>query len=200
MRARFLRSSAAKIPRIWFASRIRSGVLLLLATALLLAPHASAQPAPIVYGYAYTGQCPGAGIADVVDPWGMYECNCTSYVAWALAANDQRVDWFIRGSMDAWNWPNVARLAKLTVDRHATPGSVVVWPKISKPFGHVAYVTGAHPDGTIDVAEYNLPGAKGVATFGFDTRAFVRPQGAVFIHVPRDDERRRSSLLAPLRR
>src|SRR5659263_156975 len=72
---------------------------------------ASAARAPIVYGYPFTAHCPGAGIGDVVDRWGMYACNCTSYVAWALSANHQRTDWFIRGSMDAWNWPHVALLA-----------------------------------------------------------------------------------------
>src|SRR5438132_14097931 len=66
--------------------------------------------APIVHGYPYAHRCPGDGLADVVDRWGMYACNCTSYVAWALSANHQRIDWFIRGSMDAWNWPNVARI------------------------------------------------------------------------------------------
>ena len=175
-------------------------MLILVVAAAFLAPGAGAGTAPIAYGYPYTDQCPGAGLADVVDRWGMYECNCTSYVAWALTANHQRIDWFIRGSMDAWNWPNVARMSRLTVDRHATPGSVVVWPQIAKPFGHIAYVTAAHADGTIDVAEYNLPGLNGSETFGFDTRADVRPSGAVFIHVPRDDGRRHSSLTVPLRR
>lgn len=141
--------------------------------------------APIVYGYAYAGRCPGAGLADVVDRWGMYACNCTSYVAWALFANHQRIDWFIRGSMDAWNWPNVARLAGLTVDRTATVGAVAVWPKIARPFGHLAYVTGLGPGTKIDVAEYNFPGPNGSETFGFETRSFVPSSSAVFIHVPR---------------
>lgn len=183
--------------------RIRTfaALALVIGGAALLAPGASSTgSAPIVYGYVYTDRCPGAGIADVVDRWGMYTCNCTSYVAWALSANHQRVDWFIRGSMDAWNWPNVARLAHLTVDKRAAVGAVAVWPQIAKPFGHVGYVTGAHADGTIDVAEYNFPGPNGTETFGFETRAFVRPDGAVFIHVPRGGGPRPSSQTAPLRR
>lgn len=141
--------------------------------------------APIVYGYPYAARCPGAGVGDVVDRWGMYACNCTSYVAWALVANHQRIDWFIRGSMDAWNWPNVARLAGLTVDRVPAVGSVAVWPEIAAPFGHVAYVTAVRPSHTVDVAEYNFPGPRGAETFGFETRSFVRLGDAVFIHVPR---------------
>lgn len=167
---------------------------------MLLAPRASAGPAPIVYGYPYTDQCPGAGIADVVDRWGMYECNCTSYVAWALAANNQRIDWFIPGAMDAWNWPNVAQLAGLTVDHRPAPGSVAVWPQIAKPFGHIAYVTAAHLDGTIDVAEYNSPAADRALTFDFDTRDYIFPDAALFIHVPRADGRRQWSRRAPFRR
>jgi len=146
---------------------------------------ASAARAPIVYGYPYAARCPGAGIGDVVDRWGMYACNCTSYVAWALSANHQRTDWFIRGSMDAWNWPHVALLAGLLVDRSPTVGSVAVWPEIARPFGHVAYVTGLDSGGTIDVAEYNFPGSRGADTFDFETRSLVRRGDAVFIHVPR---------------
>jgi surface antigen len=146
---------------------------------------ASAARAPIVYGYPYAARCPGAGIGDVVDRWGMYACNCTSYVAWALSANHQRTDWFIRGSMDAWNWPHVALLGGLTVDRAPAVGAVAVWPQVARPFGHVAYVTAVHANRTIDVAEYNFPGARGADTFGFETRSFVRPGDAIFIHVPR---------------
>ncbi|HEX4526872.1 MAG TPA: CHAP domain-containing protein [Gaiellaceae bacterium] len=160
----------------------RAAVTLALLAAL--STSASASRTPLVYGYPYAARCPGAGIGEVVDRWGMYACNCTSYVAWALSANHQRIDWFIRGSMDAWNWPHVALLAGLTVDRTPTVGSVAVWPDIARPFGHVAYVTGVHTGNTIDVAEYNLPATDGADTFGFGTRSFVRPGAAVFIHVP----------------
>lgn len=159
-------------------------VILLLAVA---AGSAGASRSPIIVGYPYTARCPGAGIADVVDRWHMYACNCTSYVAWALSANGQRTDWFIPGSMDAWNWPNVARLAHLGVDTHPSVGSVAVWPKAARPFGHVAYVTGVER-GRIDVAEYNLPVFGKTNTFVFDTRTGVPTNGAVFIHVPRRDE------------
>ena len=140
---------------------------------------------PIIYGYPYAARCPGAGIADVVDRWRMYACNCTSYVAWALSANGQSTRWFIAGSMDAWNWPNVARMSGLRVDTTPTVGAVAVWPRIARPFGHVAYVTAVRLDGTFGVAEYNLPAPAGDTRFGFDTRAQVRPRGAVFIHVPK---------------
>ena len=147
---------------------------------------------PIVYGYPYAARCPGAGIAEVVDRWGMYACNCTSYVAWALVANGQRIGWFVPGAMDAWNWPHVAQLAGLRTDARPTVGSVAVWPKVARPFGHVAYVTGVRPDGTIDVAEYNLPGVGGVETFVFGVRTSIATSGAIFIHVPLRLSARRS--------
>jgi surface antigen len=145
---------------------------------------ARASPAQaIVNGYPYASRCPGAGIADVVDRWGMYACNCTSYVAWALSANRQRVGWFIRGAMDAWNWPHVAELSLLPVDRSPSIGAVAVWPKLARPFGHVAYVTGVDPGGRFDVAEYNFP--DGLHAFVFDSRTNVSNRGVIFIHVPR---------------
>jgi surface antigen len=140
---------------------------------------------PIAWGYPYASRCPGAGLAEVVDRWGMYACNCTSYAAWALVANGQRVDWFVPGSMDAWNWPHVARLAGIPVDRRPEVGAVAVWPQVARPFGHVAYVTGVGPGRRIDVAEYNYPGGTGAGTFGFDTRSSVPAGAALFIHVPR---------------
>jgi surface antigen len=152
------------------------------------ATHARA-PHPVVLGYPYASRCPGAGIADVVDRWGMYACNCTSYVAWALVANHQRIDWFIRGSMDAWNWPNVARRANLRVDGVPAVGAVAVWPKLARPFGHVAYVTNIEPGGTIDVAEYNYPAPGNVNTYVFDIRTYVSSRGVVFIHVPAGERR-----------
>ena len=99
-------------------------------------------------------------------------CNCTSYVAWALQAHGQRTDWFVAGAMDTWNLPHVARLAGLEVGRTPRVGSVAVWPKLSPPFGHVAYVTGVERDGGIDVSEYNEP--DGPRPFAFDQREDVR--------------------------
>ena len=147
-------------------------------------PVAASPPrTPVVYGYAYASDCPTAGYRKVVDRWGMFMCNCTSYVAWALRANGQRTDWFIRGAMDAWNWPHVARLAHLQIGRRPRPGSVAVWPGLARPFGHVAYVSGIEQDGGIDVGEYNDPRSRSFDPFTFELRR-VSASGAVFIYVP----------------
>ena len=157
--------------------------MLAVTAAIAVAPSASAKV--IVKGYPLASSCPAAGIRDDVDPWLMDSCNCTSYVAWALEVNDQRTDWFVPGSMDAWNWPNVARQAGLPTGASPRIGAVVVWPKLVKPFGHVAYVTAVHRNRTFDVSEYNLGPTFGFPRFTYDARRDVDADGAVFIYVPR---------------
>ena len=130
-------------------------------------------------------RCPDAGIADKIDRWKMYSCNCTSYVAWALEANDQRTDWFVPGAMDARNWPHVAQLAGIDVGTQPRAGAVAVWRKLSPPYGHIAYVAAVNPDGTIRIGEYNLGPLQGYLPYTFDIRDEVRPDGAEFIYVPK---------------
>ena len=154
------------------------------AAVLTTATHAQAS-SPIAYGYPYARSCPGAGIADVVDRWSMYACNCTSYVAWALQANRQRIDWFVRGAMDARNWPNVARRAGLRIVHTPAVGDVAVWPALGKPFGHVAYVTAVAGNGRFVVGEYNFPSQGGLTRFVFDLRTTVVTPGVTFSAVPR---------------
>jgi surface antigen len=150
------------------------------ASSVALAAFAFAVPLHTT-GYPYAKQCPRAGTRDAVDRWKMNTCNCTSYVAWALAANGYRVDWFVPGAMDAWNWPNVARKRRIPVGDEARSGAVAVWPQWGR-FGHVAFVTAVHANGSFDVAEYNRPGG---VRFAFDTRAHVSPDDVVFIYVSR---------------
>ncbi|HZQ03100.1 MAG TPA: CHAP domain-containing protein [Gaiellaceae bacterium] len=157
---------------------MRRSIALVAASVAFVAAGAPHAATPIVYGYPYAADCPAAGIADAVDRWNMDECNCTSFVAWALSANGQRTDWFVPGAMDAFNWPHVAELAGLPVGTTPRVGAVVVWPHV-KRFGHVAYVTALDRDGRFDVAEYNLP-----VPFGFDVRRDVSRAGAEFIYVP----------------
>jgi surface antigen len=157
------------------------------ALALVLVACSSARRAlgPIVTGYPYAARCPRAGIGDIVDRWGMSMCNCTSYVARALQANGQRIEWFIPGPMNAWNSQHVARLDGLRVDRAPSVGSVAAWPQLANPLGHVAYAIGVRGPGLIAVADYNLPGSGDSQTFVFDTSTDVSAAGVMFIHVPR---------------
>ena len=154
-----------------------------LAAAVVLAGAGRSSAGVIAYGYPYASRCPAAGVADRVDRWHMYVCNCTSYVAWALSANGQRTDWFIAGAMDARNWPHVAELRGIPVGAVPRVGAVAVWPRSSR-FGHVAYVTRVDRDGRFDVGEYNLPSVVG-ESFAFDVRTEVSPANAVFVYVPK---------------
>ena len=149
---------------------------------VVLAAGAHAQARLVTTGYPYASACPAAGDRDDVDRWKMNTCNCTSYAAWALWENGYRVDWFVPGSMDAWNWPNVARRHGIAAGTSPRVGAVAVWPHRGK-FGHVAVVTAVHRDDTFDVAEYNLPGRR--PKFGFDRRAEVSPHEVTFVYVPR---------------
>jgi surface antigen len=154
-------------------------------SAFMAAPASTRESSPgkpAILGYPYGRQCPAAGYAERVDRWLMDTCNCTSYVAWALAANGRRIDWFRAGQMDAHNWPSVAREASISVGRSPGVDAVAVWPRLSPPWGHVAFVTAVHPDGTFDVAEYNL-----LHRFRFDARYRVSPAGATFVYVPLRD-------------
>ncbi len=139
----------------------------------------AASKGPAILGYPYGRQCPAAGLENTYDRWAMSTCNCTSYVAWALDANGRRVDWFAPGKMDAHNWPRVARDAGIPTGSTARVDAVAVWPNVTPPYGHVAFVTAVHTDGSFDVAEYNLQ-----RKYRFDARYRVSAVGVTFIYVP----------------
>jgi surface antigen len=165
--------------------RARTITPVIAAGAVAAALHVSvARAGVIAFGYPYATSCPAAGIAERVDRWKMYVCNCTSYVAWALSANGQTTSWFIPGSMDARNWAHVAELKGIPVGRTPRVGSVAVWPRLT-PLGHVAYVTGLDPGGRFDVGEYNLPVLGAEDSFAFDLRRGVARSGVLFVYVPR---------------
>jgi surface antigen len=149
------------------------------ALTLVVSSGGAVRAAPIILEYPYGRVCPKAGYEDRGDRWNMNTCNCTSYVAWALDANGMRVDWFKLGQMNAGNWPRVARKSGIPEGHVARVGAVAVWPRLSPPYGHVAFVTSVHPDGTFDVAEYNLR-----RRFLFDARYHVSPAAATFVYVP----------------
>lgn len=104
-----------------------------------------------------TGGYPWASSPNQVDPWGFYTGQCTSFAAFRFNGffgapfNDTRP-----GSGSAWNWPALAGDQSYHTSKTARVFSVVSWPTNSfMPFGHVAWVTAVHPNGTIDVEEYN---------------------------------------------
>jgi surface antigen len=159
------------------------GTFLLAFAVAASVPAATGMPmarTPYVLGYPYSRECPEAGYEKQSDRWHMNTCNCTSYVAWTLSANGQRVDWFRLGEMDALNWPRVARMSRIPTGSLPRVGAVAVWPRLSLPWGHLGYVTAVRPSGSFDVAEYNLQ-----RRFEFDARYRVATSGVTFIYVPR---------------
>lgn len=107
--------------------------------------------------------------------WG-FNRECVSFVAWKIYWNSGgRIvptgtavpsDWATysinvdQDYGDAGNWAAYARSIGVPVNGTPTPGSVAQWDFGSDngqfPVGHVAYVTAVFPDGSIDLAQYNL--------------------------------------------
>src|ERR1035437_5904440 len=92
---------------------LRSRSLVAVVGALVMCVCVDAASATVVYGYPLTDRCPAAGVAEEVDRWGMFACNCTSYVAWALQANGQRLGWGVPGARDGDNWAPAANVCLL---------------------------------------------------------------------------------------
>ena len=86
--------------------------------------------------------------------------------------------------MDAKNWPSVAHAEGLRTGSQPRVTAVAVWPGLAPPYGHIAYVTAVHGDGTFDVAEYNLPSWNGANTYVFDRREHLSARGVSFVYVP----------------
>lgn len=115
--------------------------------ALLSAP---ADAALVGDDYPYKDEAaPGEYIAD---PWNFYMCECTSFVAWRLnAENDVKFHNFYRGVRwgNASNWGYAAESLGIPVDDTPEVGAVA-WD----PNGHVAWVALVAGD-TVTIEEYN---------------------------------------------
>ena len=99
---------------------------------------------------------------NMVDPWGFYTCQCTSYAAWywnvVLGRKWERGEG-PSGTGDAKNWPNLAGRNGAGVHSSPEIGAIISWPGddvyIPSRYGHVAIVEAIYSDGTIDISEYN---------------------------------------------
>ena len=97
------------------------------------------------------------GRADGVDPWNFYWGECVSYAAWHVRTQTEYKDFTNHWGGTKWGhakeWAPAAEAAGVPIDTTPAVGSVAV--RLSGTWGHVAVVTAVHPDGKIDVAEYN---------------------------------------------
>ena len=95
---------------------------------------------------------------DIIDPWGFYTCQCTSYAAWNWNAVQGKPWHNTRpGSGSAYNWPALASDQGYSVSGTPQVGAIISWQAgpLTSGWGHVAIVEAVNGDGTIDLSEYN---------------------------------------------
>lgn len=99
-----------------------------------------------------------------VDPWSFYWGECVSFTAWKVRTTSKYKDftnnWTLNGRSahfgNAKEWEAAGRQVGLQVDETPAAGAIAV--RRSGSAGHVAFVSAVHPDGKIDIAEYNHAG------------------------------------------
>lgn len=96
------------------------------------------------------------------DDWGMYNRECTSYVAWKVSSVGKYVPYWGNVPADATKWPGLASNANIPNSRGLPSewraGIAVVWQSGEGmgSMGHVAYVEAINGDGSIEVSQYNV--------------------------------------------
>lgn len=107
------------------------------------------------------------------DTWGYGFRNCTSWIAYRLAASG-KVGFTYLGN--AANWPAgaAARGIPVSYGSGAKAGDAAVNP--NGYYGHVMFVEAVNPDGTILISDYNRMGD------GLYRQAVISQSGLVFIH------------------
>jgi surface antigen len=115
-----------------------------------------------------------------VDPWGLYNRECVSYVAWALENRFKKYVGNFSGSGNAheWTWSGPKYSGAVRV-YDPKPGDVVVLPAIPgfAPIGHVMIVESVSGD-SLFVSQYNYYGTGQYSTMniGKSGVAFLRFQ------------------------
>ena len=120
-----------------------------------------------------TGSSPVAGVDDYapvrrdregLDDWAFYWGECVSYVAFMIRTHSPHTDFHNLWRDGKWQpeeahfgnakmWDDRAKAVGVRVDTTPTVGAVAQHSR--NGYGHVAYITAVHEDGTFDVNEYN---------------------------------------------
>ncbi len=104
-------------------------------------------------GYPWAGApINGYGYSSVVDSWGLYARQCTSYVAWKLSSQGKGVRHF-NGAGNANEWPSTT--AGYTSQRTGVPRAGDAAIQYIGSYGHVMYVESVNGDDSITISEYN---------------------------------------------
>ncbi|GGE17068.1 hypothetical protein GCM10011571_18470 [Marinithermofilum abyssi] len=114
-----------------------------------------------------------------VDPWGFYNRQCTSFVAWRM--NAKGVDFSNNMKGGHWgngnHWDDNARALGYRVDNQPTVGSIAQWNYGGGGFGHVAYVIAV--DGSqVTIEEYNWD-----TPYGYGKRTISASEPSNYIHI-----------------
>lgn len=153
-------------------------------------PHAVWSPS--IYAYPWANDQ-----SNTTDAYGMTERQCTSYAAWYINSRGTPFGHFTTGPAgtgvfgNATSWDTAARQAGFTVSTTPVVGSIAQWHSKERTswngrgqwftyqagdMGHVGVVTAVHPDGTVDIAQYNYNGNRGFS--------IERVRAPRFIYVP----------------
>jgi peptidoglycan hydrolase CwlO-like protein len=126
-------------------------------------------------GYPYCGRQDS-----MVDPWGLYNRECVSYVAWSLANRFGKYVGNFSGQGNAYEWPSTAP-AYSGATRVYSPqrGDAVILPASGgfAPIGHAMIVESVNGD-TMHVSQYNFYGTGEYSTMD------IKNSGVVLLRFP----------------
>jgi surface antigen len=105
-------------------------------------------------GYPYVQGWVGGvgGFSPLVDAWGFYYQQCTSYVAWKIYDSGKNMPAWGRmyASANARDWPS------FTSNKGSDPRKGAAAVMTGGTYGHVMYVEEVYGNGQIRVSDYNL--------------------------------------------
>ena len=111
----------------------------------------------VVAGPSHYGGYPTAWATapmnSIVDPWGMYSRQCTSYAAFRVSQAYGNMPYW-GGFGNAWEWTRNANNYGIPNGSTPKPGSVAVL--YDGGYGHVAWVDSVQPNGTLTIDHYNI--------------------------------------------
>lgn len=123
-----------------------------------------------------SGGYPYCGPQDTtVDPWGLYNRECVSYVAWALSARFHKYVGNFGGQGNAYQWPYSApAYSGATRVYSPQPGDAVILPQSGSfsPIGH-AMIVESVSGGTMHVSQYNFYGTGEYSTMDLQNSGVI---------------------------
>lgn len=124
------------------------------------------------HGYAYCGDYQD----EYADPWGLYNRECVSYLAWALTARFHKSVGNFGGAGNAYQWPSSSGATRVYSPQ---PGDAVILPASSNfaPVGHAMIVESVSGD-NVFVSQYNFYGSGEYSTM------WIKTSGVIFLRFP----------------